>query len=121
MARFVQRCASMLVLVCLVAYAQEQPITPQDIQANWLGKTLVGTTATGAPATMKLDKDGTATLTAGKTNDTGNWRLSDAGYCTTWKTVRAGQERCFTARRAGEKITVLNPDGSVSGHFNEIR
>lgn len=107
--------------VLVPAYAQEQPVTPKEIQDTWVSKTLVGTTAGGAPATVRLQPDGTAWLTAGSTNDTGTWRLSEEGYCTTWKNVRAGQERCFTVRRAGTRMSVFNPDGSLSGQFTEIR
>ena len=103
------------------AHAQDQPIAPKEIQDSWVGKTLVGTTPNGAPATVKLQADNSASVSAGSTNDTGTWRLSEQGYCTTWKTIRAGQERCFTVRRSGTKIAVLNPDGSVSGYFNEIK
>ena len=112
-----------IVLSCLFvqAHAQDVPITGKEIQANWVGKAALGTTANGAAVTMKLSADGTATVSAGNTNDSGTWRAWDSGYCTTWKTIRAGQERCFTVRRSGSSIAVLNPDGSVSGHFHEIK
>jgi hypothetical protein len=110
-----------LAAVLLPAYAQEQPVTPKEIQDTWVTKILIGTTANGAPATLKLEPDGTASVTAGSINDMGTWRLSDQGYCTTWKNIRSGQERCFTVRRVGTKMTVFNPDGSVSGQFTEVR
>ncbi len=103
------------------AYAQEQPVTPKEIQDTWVTKTLIGTTANGAPVTLTLQPDGMASVAAGKTNDTGSWRLSEQGYCTTRKNIRSGQERCFTVRRAGTKMTVFNPDGSVSGQFTEVK
>ncbi len=105
----------------VLAYAQEGSITPKEIQDTWVGKTLVGTTANGAPAMLKLQTDSSASVSAGSTNDTGSWRLSEQGYCTTWKFIRGGQERCYTVRRSGTTLTVLNPDGSVSGQFTEIR
>jgi len=104
-----------------LAFAQEGPVTPKEVEEGWIGRTLVGTTAAGAPATLKLLPGGAAAVSAGSTNDIGTWRLSDSGYCTTWRTIRAGQERCFTARRAGTTITVHNPDGSLSGTFTGIR
>jgi hypothetical protein len=113
--------AAVFAAVLVPAHAQEQPVTSSEIQETWVGKVLVGTTANGAPATLKLQPDGTASVAAGSTNDTGTWRLSDQGYCTTWKNIRSGQERCFTVRRAGTKMTVFNPDGSVSGQFTEVR
>jgi hypothetical protein len=102
------------------ALCQESVISPKEIQDEWVGKTLVGTTANGGKVTMVLRSDGNAEL-AGAANDAGTWRVSGNGYCTTWKKIRAGQERCFTARRSGTNITVLNPDGSVSGTFSDIQ
>jgi hypothetical protein len=102
------------------ALCQEVPISSKEIQDQWPGRTLIGATASGGAVTMVLKTDGTAEL-SGAANDTGTWRLSENGYCTTWKKIRAGQERCFTARRSGAKITVFNPDGSVSGSFSEIK
>ncbi|HQR10285.1 MAG TPA: hypothetical protein PLW68_03060 [Casimicrobiaceae bacterium] len=113
--------ACILAFSCTSAYAQEQQVSPREIEATWVGKTLAGTAASGAPVTMKLSADGAASISAGSTNDSGTWRLSENGYCTTWRTIRSGQERCFTARRSGPKVTVLNPDGSLSGTFDEIK
>jgi hypothetical protein len=112
---------SALFVTCTLAHAQDQTVTSKEIQDTWVGKALIGTTPKGAAATVILRADGTATVSSGSTNDSGTWRLSDMGYCTTWKTIRAGDERCFTAQRAGTKVTVLNPDGSVSGYFTEIK
>jgi hypothetical protein len=109
------------VIACLPAAAQEQPVTPKEIRETWIDKTLSGANANGTPVTMRFQNDGTASLSAGRTSDTGTWRVSETGYCTTWKTIRAGEERCFTARREGSKVTVSNPDGSVSGYFTDIR
>ena len=108
-------------IVLPVALAQEQAVTPKEIQDTWVSKTLVGRTAGGAAATLKLESDGTASVSAGATNDSGTWRVSDQGYCTTWKNIRSGQERCFIARRVGTTIKVFNLDGSPSGEFTEIR
>ena len=112
---------TLLALSCLSAFAQDQAVQPKEIQEHWTGKTLVGTAANRDPVTMQLLADGVATLTAGKVNDRGSWRVSDKGYCTTWRKIRAGQERCFTVRRSGDKLTVLNPDGTVSGTFDDIQ
>jgi hypothetical protein len=115
--------AALCLLACVAGtgLAQEAPVTAKEIEDTWVGRTLIGTTARGAPATLKLMPGGTAAVSAGSTTDIGTWRLSDGGYCTTWRTIRAGQERCFTVRRAGTKITVQNPDGTQSGTITEIR
>ena len=102
-------------------HAQDTEVPAREIGESWTGKTLSGSTAQGATASMQFQADGTAVLQAGRMRDTGSWRVSESGYCTTWKTVRAGEERCFTVRRAGNRLTVLNPDGSVSGYFNDPR
>jgi hypothetical protein len=110
-----------LYVLAFAAVAQDAPISGTEIQQTWVGKTLTGTTANGGTVTMKLMTDGTVTLSAGAINDSGTWRTHEDGYCTTWKTIRAGQERCFATRRSGTKIIVRNPDGSVSGEFLEIK
>ncbi|MFN3809545.1 MAG: hypothetical protein ACK4S6_02910 [Roseateles asaccharophilus] len=101
--------------------AQTGPVSGKEIQDAWVGKDLVGTSAAGAKVHMRLEQDGTATVAAGNTNDSGTWRASDTGYCTTWKTIRAGQERCFTVTRDGTVFKVANPDGSPSGQFTSIK
>lgn len=118
------RLAGVLVAVTALsgaALAQDATVSPKEIQDTWVGKELLGTTASGAKAAMRLEADGKASVTAGNTADTGTWRLSEKGYCTTWKTIRAGQERCFTVNRAGSVLRVLNPDGSLSGEFTSIK
>jgi len=104
-----------------LALAQDGPVSAKQIQETLVGKELSGTTASGAKATMRLEPDGKASVTAGKTSDTGSWHLSDTGYCTTWKTIRAGQERCYTVIRSGSALKVLNPDGSLSGQFTDVK
>jgi hypothetical protein len=104
-----------------LAHAQDGPVSGKEIQDTWVGKNLTGTTANGARASLRLEPDGKATVSAGNTSDMGTWRISENGYCTTWTTIRAGQERCFTVVRAGTSFNVLNPDGSLSGQFTSVK
>lgn len=115
--------ASLLLAVACAtsALAQDGPVSGKEIQETWVGKELLGTTASGAKVSMKIDANGKAALSAGNTSDTGTWRLTEQGYCTTWSTIRAGQERCFTVTRSGSVFKVLNPDGSLSGSFHSIK
>ena len=103
------------------AFAQDGTVSAKEIQDTWVGKELSGSTASGAKATMRIEPDGTASVSAGNTSDIGTWRISENGYCTTWKTIRAGQERCFTVARDGAVFKVMNPDGSLSGQFTAIK
>lgn len=119
------RFAGVIVLsVCFApgALGTDAAVSGKEISEKWVGKSAIGRTANGIPATVQLMADGTVTISSGSvTLDTGMWRAWDDGYCTTWRTIRAGKERCFTTRRSGNIITVLNPDGSVSGIFDEIK
>ena len=103
------------------ALAQNGPVSAKEIQDTWVGKELSGSTASGAKATMRLEFDGKAFVSAGNASDTGAWRISENGYCTTWKTIRAGQERCFTVASDAAVFKVMNPDGSLSGQFTAIK
>lgn len=108
-------------LVAVPSLALAQAVSPKEIQETWVGKSLQGATGAGRSFTMKMQADGVITISGDAANDTGTWRLSDDGYCTTWKTIRAGTERCFTVRKLGNgEIRVNNPDGSVSGFISRI-
>jgi len=96
-------------------------ITPKEIEEAWVGKSAVGTNAGNLPMTLKLLSDGTASLTYGKNYDTGVWRLSEDGFCAKWKAIRAGEERCFTVRREGNLLVILNPDGSINSVFPDTK
>ena len=104
--------------------AQNVLLTPKDIQATWVGKTMVGAVGSGPVIGKRIEftmnPDGTA-LVSGAAVDTGTWRLSEQGYCATWKKIRGGQERCFTVIRKGSELEVINPDGTLSTTINEIR
>lgn len=113
--------ATSAVLLAGAAVAQDAPFTAKEIQDTWIGKDLIGSTGSGARAWLRLEPDGKASVSAGATNDTGTWRISDTGYCTTWSTIRAGQERCFTVTRQGSTFKVLNPDGSLSAYITTVR
>ena len=104
--------------------AQDAVMTPQEIQSAWVGKTVValigGGPSAGKVIELQLKADGVAEL-GGSLSDAGTWRLSDKGYCATWKKIRAGQERCFTVNRKGSDTQVLNPDGSLNSTVTQIR
>ncbi len=104
-----------------VALAEDVPVGAKEIESTWIGKELMGTNARGTDLFLKLQADGTATVKAGNTSDSGNWRLSDDGYCATWQKIRAGQEACFTVTRSGNTFKVMNKDGSLSGYINSMR
>jgi uncharacterized membrane protein len=104
--------------------AQDALMTPQEIQSAWVGKTVIaliaGGPSMGKVVELQLKADGSADL-AGSSVDSGTWRLSDKGYCATWKKIRAGQERCFTVVRKGSELQVLNADGSPNTTVTAVR
>lgn len=113
--------ATLLILLAVPLGAFGQTFGPKEIQENWVGKTLFGKTGSGENFTMKLSPDGTIEISGDAANDTGTWRLSDTGYCTTWKKIRKGTERCFTALHyQNGDVRVNNPDGSVAGIISKV-
>lgn len=114
-------CLLLGMLLAAPSLAMAQAVSPKEIQDTWVGKSLQGATSAGRSFTLKFQADGVITISGDAANDTGTWRLSDDGYCTIWKTIRAGTERCFTVRKLGNgEIRVNNPDGSVSGFISRI-
>ena len=104
--------------------AQDAVMTPQEIQSSWVGKTVVavigGGPSVGKVIELQFKADGVVEL-GGSLSDAGTWRLSDKGYCATWKKIRAGQERCFTVHRKGSETQILNPDGSLNSTVTQVR
>lgn len=113
--------AVIVLLTATVASAQERKLTPDDVKEKWVGRVAIGSTSTGTPVELKLQPDGSASVVAGSTSDIGTWRLSEQGFCTTWKKIRANQERCFTGIVQGSTVKVFNPDGSAAGQYSEFR
>ena len=106
------------------SHAQDTAMTPQEIQATWAGKTVsakIGAgPSVGKVVELELKADGSAQL-GGALLDNGAWRLSDKGYCATWKKIRAGQEGCFTVVRKGSRLQVFNPDSSLNSIVTAIK
>lgn len=126
--RYNKRLAATLALVVVALspslHAQDVVMSPQEIQATWVGKTVVALIGSGPSVgkaiELQLKPDGVAEL-GGSLSDAGTWRLSDNGYCATWKKIRAGQERCFTVVRKAAETQILNPDGSLNSTVTQIR
>jgi uncharacterized membrane protein len=100
--------------------AQDKPLTPAEIKAAWIGKKLFARAANGNMLDLHMNSDGSAALTVGNFSDTGTWRLSDSGYCATWKRLREGKEACFTAVRRGSSVYILNADQSINGEILRV-
>jgi hypothetical protein len=108
-----------LALLPLAALAQEDLLSPQEIQAAWVGKTVLVRTAANDMLQLKLNADMTATIEGSRISDQGVWRLWEKGYCAKWQKIRKGEERCLTVRRQSQEI--VNPDGSLNATVTEVR
>jgi len=111
-------------IVLPAAQAQDTNLSPQEIRATWIDKTITGVIQGGPLAgksvEMHLKSDGSADI-EGAISDSGTWRLSNQGYCATWRKIRGGQERCFVVVRKGTEQHVFNPDGSLSTIVSQVR
>jgi hypothetical protein len=113
--------AALAAVVPLYVFAQDAQLTPEEVKAKWVGRTAIGSTASGVPVELRLSPDGTASIVAGTTTDSGTWRTFEKGFCTTWKKIRADQERCFTGVTKGTVTTLFNPDGTTAGQYTEFK
>ncbi|MRD46629.1 hypothetical protein GHT07_05030 [Caenimonas koreensis DSM 17982] len=111
--RLTMLAACAILSVATSAVAQEQAWTGEQIKAAWVGKKVFGRSATGGLIDFHMRADGTATVATGNLVDSGTWRAIEAGYCATWKKIRAGEERCFKVVNRNGKVLVLNPDGAI--------
>lgn len=101
-------------LFASVSWAQDGLLTPQEIQQTLVGKKHRSIVASSGVVTQwEMRADGTMQLFYPGGNDSGTWRLDDKGYCTIWRKMREGKEACFTVRRQGDKLEILNAEGVV--------
>ena len=110
--------ALLTVLLAMAPSAQAQQkigaLGPDDVTKELAGKTWVVKLPDGSPATEWFNTDGTVRI-AGGLMDEGDWRLWEKGYCTTWRRMRFGVERCFTLKRMPDRrVEIYKPSGKVS-------
>jgi uncharacterized membrane protein len=103
-----------------VSVAQDSPMSPDEIKQAWVDKKVFSRGSTGAFFDFYLRSNGSAEVVGNSGSDSGTWRLSDTGYCTTWKKIRAGTERCFTVVKKGSSLIVFNPDLSVAAEVLKV-
>jgi len=101
------------ILMAPAAFAQDQAMTGEQVKAALVGKKVFGRSTSGGLVDFYMRADGTSEVAVGNLKDTGVWRITDNGYCNTWKTIRGGREGCFNVVKRGDKILILNLDGSV--------
>ena len=99
--------AGTLAVVCILltgsaAFAAE-PMAPSDIQATFFnGQPFTASTPGGTKFKMTFTPDGKMTrepLAQSGQKNTGKWKLSAKGFCTTWQHAKPN---CFTVIPKGE-------------------
>lgn len=113
-----KRIACGYAVLCLSLHAQAQNmLSPQEIQATWVGKSITAVIASGSLSgkefLFRLRSDGTSSI-QGPLQDTGKWRLSDNGYCNRWEKIRSGEERCFTVVRRDKEFLIMDSSGALN-------
>ena len=105
---------SVVAVAACVAAEPGEPVGPDVVEQELVGKIWHVTLPDGQPATEYFNKDGTVIIVGGL-NDSGRWRLWEKGYCTAWNRMRAGAERCFTLdRTASGHYRIYKPGGEIS-------
>jgi hypothetical protein len=102
----------------LAAYASAQQgavtVGPDEVERELVGKTWIVELPDGSPAIEHFNADGTVSIIGGLM-DEGRWRLWEQGYCTTWRRMRGGAERCFTLEKTADgQYRIYKPNGEIS-------
>lgn len=117
--------ASLAILILAGCQTTAEPpvgdlLTPAQIRTEWTSRPLRATSvSSGNSFTVTFAADGTMSLnTASGFSDTGRWRPSDTGYCTTWRTIRNGAEECYTVRKSGQEYRIYKLNGTLDAKAN---
>lgn len=112
--------AASLIFALGFAYAEETPMTPDEIKSAWVGKKLLIRLPTNSGvnpyhyADWYLKADGTTLVEGTGWSHNGSWRASKEGYCTKYPTLASGEERCYTVVKNGSTFTIYRQDKSVA-------
>jgi hypothetical protein len=82
-------------------------LTPDEIKAIFAtGAPFTAESAGGTKRLLTLNPDGTAKIVSKgkKASQTGTWRVSSDGYCSTWG---KGTENCYLIKKVGKTFEVL--------------
>lgn len=102
--------------VAAYASAQQAAVTvgPNEVEHELAGKTWIVELPDRSPAIERFNADGTVSIIGGLM-DEGRWRLWERGYCTTWRRMRGGAERCFTLEKTADgRYLIYKPNGEIS-------
>lgn len=92
--------------------ADGKKLSGDGIKALLSGASVSGTTSKGAPYRVMYNADGTVSLATEYFSDTGTWRIKGDTYCAKWKTIRRGNEACFSMVSHGDvDYHFINVDG----------
>lgn len=94
-----------------------EKLAPDDIKQTFgTGKAFTSETPGGSILALTLSPDGTAKAVpkGKKSGQTGTWRVSDKGYCSTWA---KSTEKCYTVQKNGDHYDVVNEKGAVVAHW----
>ena len=92
------------------------PLSQSELQALYARpRTIQGTSAAGDRVTGSYTPEGMAKLQWSNGGAEGSWRIKDGKFCTTYSTLRGGEERCFTVYKTGDnEYKSFNPDSSLN-------
>src|SRR5262249_6348322 len=103
--------------VVLPAYAAEF-LTPDEIKTIFgTGAPFTTESASGKKKTLTLSPDGSAKVISKdkKATESGTWRVSADGYCSTWG---KSTENCYLIKKVGKKFEVLTPKKALVARWS---
>ncbi|MDM0115692.1 hypothetical protein QTI66_26315 [Variovorax sp. J22R133] len=102
------------------AWANDVPLSNDQIQSDIIGKTIVWKLDDGKNYELQLAPGGKATV-SGPYNDVGTWRMNGEGsYCTRWNKQTLA-ENCVQIVRRDGALTSLRMDGSFRGTVVSVK
>jgi hypothetical protein len=104
-------------LVAAATPAAAEPMSADQIKTYMIGKPLSWKSKDGKfSGVSTYAPDGSAKVTANfkaAKSDTGTWQIKDGQFCTTWKVLREGQEKCGTWTRLTD-TSFVDEGGTVA-------
>jgi hypothetical protein len=93
------------------------PLTQSELEALYARtRTIRGSSPDGLGLLGSYTQEGVARLDWGRGAAVGAWRIAEGKFCTTYPSIRNGEERCVTIYKTGEnEYKAFLPDGTCNG------
>ena len=95
--------------------AQAQTLSADQVKSVMVGKKITFVSNDGSfKAVARYKRNGSAKINASeprKFSENGQWRIDGNKFCSSWETIRGGNESCYNVQTTDQEVVYKVPTG----------